>query len=72
MELELHNKQMMHFELLTNPRSADTPYQTPELFVEGIKFGQLQGKDLKNFYLLLEKRWVKLLRLITTKLVIGN
>ena len=36
------------FELLTNPRSADTPYQTPELFVEGIKFGQLQGKDLKN------------------------
>tara|TARA_R100001369_G_scaffold33636_2_gene58734 strand:+ start:299 stop:4222 length:3924 start_codon:yes stop_codon:yes gene_type:complete len=36
------------FELLTNPKSSSTPYQTPELFVEGIKFGQLQGKDLKN------------------------
>ena len=36
------------FELLTNPKSSQTPYQTPELMVEGIKFGQLQGKDLKN------------------------
>jgi hypothetical protein len=36
------------FELLTNPKTSSTPYQTPELFVEGIKFGQLQGKDLKN------------------------
>lgn len=59
------------FELLTNPKAADTKYQTPELFVEGIKFGQLQGKDLK-IYLLLEKLWAKLLLLITTKLVIGR
>ena len=33
---------------LINPGQAKETYQTPEMFVDGITFGMLQGKDLKN------------------------
>jgi hypothetical protein len=46
--LESKNAAEDAFFKLTNPSLVNETYQTPEMFVEGIKFGQLQGKDLKN------------------------
>ena len=46
--LESKNAAEDAFSKLTNPGLAKENYQTPEMFVEGINFGMLQGKDLKN------------------------
>ena len=46
--LESKNAAEDAFFKLTNPSQSGQAYQTPELFTEGISFGQLQGKDLKN------------------------
>ena len=46
--LESKNAAEDAFFKLTNPSQSGQTYQTPELFAEGISFGQLQGKDLKN------------------------
>ena len=47
------------FSKLIKGSQGGQKYETPEMFVENIKFGLLQGKDLKT-YLLLEKLWVRL------------